>query len=58
MYIFSYIHLTFLGGALNMDSKKQSEGFELVVGWEFGVPGGGYYRGHGLHGSLGVVQKQ
>ena len=26
-------------------------------GWEVGVPGGGYYRGHGLHGALGVVQK-
>ena len=22
-----------------------------------GVPGGGYYRGHVLHGALGVVQK-
>ena len=35
-----------------MDSEKQSEGFEVV-----GVPGGGYYRGHGLHGALGVVKK-
>ena len=25
--------------------------------WEVGVPGGGYYRGHRLHGALGVVQK-
>ena len=24
--------------------------------WEAGVPGGGYYRGHGLHGALGVVK--
>ena len=41
-----------------MDSEKQSEGFEVVGEWEVGVPGGGYYRGHGLHGALGVVQKQ
>ena len=41
-----------------MDSEKQSEGFEVVGGWwEVGVPGGGYYRGHRLHGALGVVQK-
>ena len=26
-------------------------------GVEVGVPGGGYYRGHGLHGALGVVKK-
>ena len=40
-----------------MDSEKQSEGFEVAAGWEVGVPGGGYYRGHGLHGALGVMQK-
>ena len=40
-----------------MDSKKQSEGFEVVGGWEVGVPGGGYYRGQGLHGALGVMKK-
>ena len=40
-----------------MDSEKQSEGFEVVRGWEVRVPGGGYYRGHGLHGALGVVKK-
>ena len=41
-----------------MDSEKQSEGFEVAGAWEVGVPGGGYYRGHGLHGVLGVVHKQ
>ena len=40
-----------------MDSEKQSERFEVAGGWEVGVPGGGYYRGHGLHGALGVVKK-
>ena len=41
-----------------MDSEKQSEGFEGAGGeWEVKVPGGGYERGHGLHGALGVVQK-
>ena len=40
-----------------MVSGKQSEGNEVVGGWEVGVPGGGYYRGHRLHGALGVVQK-
>ena len=41
-----------------MDYEKQSEGFEGTGGgWEAGVPGGGYYRGHGLHGALGVVHK-
>ena len=40
-----------------MDSEKQSEGFEVAGWWEVRVPGGGYYRGHGLHGALGVVQK-
>ena len=33
-------------------------GFEGVGGGRLGEPGGGYYRGHGLHGALGVVQKQ
>ena len=41
-----------------MDSEKQSEGFEGAGVWEVGVPGGGYYRGHCLHGALGVVQKE
>ena len=41
-----------------MDSEKQSVGFEVAgEGWEVGVPGGGYHRGHRLHGALGVVQK-
>ena len=40
-----------------MDSGKQSEGFEVVGVWEVEVPGGGYYRGHGLNGALGVVKK-
>ena len=40
-----------------MDSKKQSEGFELAGGWVVGVSGGGYDRGHGLHRALGVVKK-
>ena len=41
-----------------MDSEKQSEGFEVAGGeWEVEVPGGGYYRVHGLHGALGVVKK-
>ena len=39
-----------------MDSEKQSEGFE--GGGRLGEPGGGYWRGHGLHGALGVVLKQ
>ena len=41
-----------------MDSEKQSEGFKGVGGWRLGEPGGGYWRGHGLNGALGVVQKQ
>ena len=40
-----------------MVSEKQSEDFEGAGGWEVGVPGGGYDRGHGLHGALGEVQK-
>ena len=40
-----------------MDSAKQSEGFEVAGRWEVGLPGGGYYRGHGLHGELSVVKK-
>ena len=39
-----------------MDSEKQLRG--LKGEGRLGVPGGGYYRGHGLHGALGVVQKQ
>ena len=34
-----------------------SERFEMAGGWEVGVRGGGYDRGHGLHGALGVVEK-
>ena len=41
-----------------MDSEKQSEGSEGVGGGRLGEPGGGYWRGHVLHGALGVVQKQ
>ena len=40
-----------------MDSEKRSENFEGVGGGRLGAPGGGYCRGHGLHGALGVVQK-
>ena len=40
-----------------MDSEKQSEGFEGARGVRLGEPGGGYWRGHRLHGALGVVQK-
>ena len=40
-----------------MDSEKQSESFEGAGGGRLGEPGGGYWRGHGLHGALGVVQK-
>ena len=40
-----------------MDSEKQSEGFEVAGMWEVGVTGVGYYRGYGLHGALGVVEK-
>ena len=40
-----------------MDSEEQSEGFEGGDG-RLGEPGGGYYGGHVLHGTLGVVQKQ
>ena len=40
-----------------MDPEKQSEGFEVAEVWEVGVPGGGYYRGHRLHGALGMVEK-
>ena len=28
-----------------------------LSGLKVGVSGGGYYRGHGLHGALGVVKK-
>ena len=38
--------------------EKLSEGFEGVQGGRLGEPGGGYWRGHGLYGALGVVQKQ
>ena len=31
--------------------KNKGQGRKLVE------PGGGYYRGHGLHGALGVVKK-
>ena len=41
-----------------MDSEKQSENSEEVGGGMLGEPGGGYWRGHGLHGALGMVQKQ
>ena len=41
-----------------MDSEKQSERFEGVGSGRLGEPGGGYYRGHRLHGALGVVQIQ
>ena len=41
-----------------MDSEKQSESFEGAGGGRLGEPGGGYWRGHGLHAALGVVQKQ
>ena len=41
-----------------MDSEKQSEGFEGLGVDKLGEPGGGYWRGHRLHGALGMVQKQ
>ena len=41
-----------------MDSEKQSEGFEGVRGGKVDEPGGGYYGGHVLHTTLGVVHKQ
>ena len=37
--------------------KNNLRGLKWQGGWEVGVPGGGYYRGHGLHGALGVVKK-
>ena len=41
-----------------MDSEKQTEGFEGVGSGRLGVPGGGYYGGHVLHGARGAVHKQ
>ena len=41
-----------------MDSEKQPEGFEGAGVGRLGEPGGGYYGGHVLHGTLGVVHKQ
>ena len=40
-----------------MDSEKKSEGFEVAGGGTLGYQVVGYYRGHGLHGALGVVKK-
>ena len=40
-----------------MNSEKQSEGFEGAGGGRLGEPGGGYYRGHRLHGAQGLGQK-
>ena len=37
--------------------KNNLRGLKSRGWWEVGVPGGGYYRGHGLHGALGVVKK-
>ena len=39
-----------------MDTEKQSEGFEGAGCGRLGDPGSGYWRGHGLHGALDVVQ--
>ena len=41
-----------------MDYEKQSEGLGGVKGGMLDEPGGGYYGGHILHGTLGVVHKQ
>ena len=41
-----------------MDSEKQSNGFEGVVGGRLGEPDDVCYGGHILHGALGVVHKQ
>ena len=38
-----------------MDSEKQSDGFGGARVGRLGERGGGYYGGHVLHGTLGVV---
>ena len=40
-----------------MDSETQSQGFEAAGRGRLGEPGGGYWRGHGLHGALVMVHK-
>ena len=41
-----------------MDSEELTEGFGRAGSGRLGEPGGGYCRGHVLHGALGVVPKQ
>ena len=45
-------------GHERLDSEKQTGGFGRERGGGLSEPGGGYYGGHVLHETLGVVHKQ